>query len=215
MKRSLFSIFLLLGISCILFGQAYEGTTKYDKKTQRSVMIDYSFPPEAVENAFIQKMADLGYKPKEEKGLFNSDRGFLVFKSAYLTDISDQAVDYIIKVEKKGRKDDDQSVLYMIMLKGDKNILEGMTVENVMKAKSFLNNLAPDVEAANLELQIQGQEEVIAKAEKKLKDLKDDQDNLEKKLRENSKDQENTAKEIEAGKQALEALKGKRKSGSN
>lgn len=178
-------------------------------------MIDYSFPPEAVENAFVQKMAQLGYKPKEEKGLFNSDKGFLVFKSAYITEISDQAVDYIIKVEKKSRKEDDQSVLYMIMNKGDQNVLEGMNAEGVTQAKLFLNSLLPDVEAANLELQIKDQEEKIAKAEKKLKGLKDDQESLEKKLKENSKDQDDTSKEIEAGKQALEALKAKRNPVSN
>lgn len=215
MKRLLFSTVFLSFFSHFLFAQAYEGTTKYDKKTQRAIMIDYSFPPEAVENAFVQKMGELGYKPKEEKGLFNSDKGFLVFKSAYITEISDQAVDYIIKVEKKSRKEDDQSVLYMIINKGDQNVLEGMNAEGVTQAKLFLNNLLPDVEAANLELQIRDQEEKIAKSEKKLKGLKDDQESLEKKLRENSKDQEDTSKEIEAGKQALEALKAKRNPVSN
>lgn len=215
MKRLLFSTVVLSFFSHFLFAQAYEGTTKYNKKTQRAIMIDYSFPPEAVENAFVQKMGELGYKPKEEKGLFNSDKGFLVFKSAYITEISDQAVDYIIKVERKSRKEDDQSVLYMIMNKGDQNVLEGMNAEGVTQAKLFLNNLLPDVEAANLELQIRDQEEKIAKAEKKLKGLKDDQESLEKKLRENTKDQEDTSKEIEAGKQALEALKAKRNPVSN
>jgi hypothetical protein len=40
--------------------------------------------------------------------------------------------------------------------------------------------------------------------------LKDDQSDLEKKLKNNQDDQRNTEKEIEAKKQALEALKGRR-----
>jgi len=211
MKRLLFSAIILVVFSNLIFAQAYEGTTKYDKKTQRTVMIDYSYPPEAVQNAFVQKMSQLGYKPKEEKGLFNSDKGFLVFKNAYVTQISDQAIDYIVKVERKSRKESDQSVIYMIMLKGDQNVLEGMGANEVSGAKTFLDELLPEVEAANLELQIKDQDDKIAKAEKKLKGLKDDQANLEKKLKENSKDQEDTVAEIAAGKQALEALKLKRK----
>lgn len=217
MKRfPLFSLCALL-ISNLVLAQAYEGTTKYDKKTQRAILIDYNYPPEAVQNAFVATMAKLGYKPKEEKGIFNRDKGFLVFSTAYVTDISDQAMDYIINVERKSRKEDDKSILYMIMAKGDENAMEKMPVENIAKAKMFLNNLLPEIEAANLELEIKAQQDIVAKAEKKLKDLKDDQASLEKKLQENKTEQESTQSDIEAQKQKLGILMGKRKveDGSN
>lgn len=74
------------------------------------------------------------------------------------------------------------------------------------------------MEEANLELQIKIQDEVVTKAEKKLKNLKDDQESMEKKiknlqddLKDNAKDQDNQQKEIEAQKKALEALKERRK----
>jgi predicted nucleic acid-binding Zn-ribbon protein len=67
------------------------------------------------------------------------------------------------------------------------------------------------VEAADLELQILAQQEVVAKAEKKLRDLKEEQASLEKKILENKTGQENTQKDIEAQKQALGVLEGKRK----
>jgi len=54
-----------------------------------------------VENAFVKRMEKLGYKAKEEKGILNRDKGFLVFKNAYVTDISKDRLDYIIKVERK------------------------------------------------------------------------------------------------------------------
>ena len=211
MKKLLLPVLISLVVSVTASAQAYEGSTRYDKKSQKAIIIDYAYPPEAVENAIIKKMADLGYKPKEEKGIFNRDKGFLVFKNAYVTDISDARMDYIINVERRSRKASDASTLYIVMTKGDENALEKMPAENVGKAKVFLNNMLPEIETANLELQIQAQEELVAKTEKKLRDLRDDQADLEKKLEENKKDQESTQKDIEHHKQALETLVEKRK----
>jgi len=97
------------------------------------------------------------------------------------------------------------------MVKGDGNAIDKMRPKEIDRAKSFLNNMLPDIEAANLELQIKVQEEVVAKAEKKLKGLRDDQVSLEAKLQQNKTDQETTQKDIEAQKQALGVLIGKRK----
>jgi hypothetical protein len=216
-------ILLLLTIFTLYstgFSQAYEGKTDYDKKKQDAFMIDYPYPQEAVENALVKKMEQLGYKGKEEKGLFNKDKGFRVYRDAYVTDISSGSMDYVFKVESKGKKDKALSVVYMVILGKDganaKSIFESRDVE---KAKSFLNNLQPMMEAANLELQIKNQEEQVVKAEKKLKDLRDDQDNIEKKIRklqedlkDNSKDQDKQQKEIDNQRQILETMKGKRKS---
>ena len=192
--------------------QAYEGNTDYDKKKQQAIVIDYSFPPDAVQNAIVLKMGKMGYKAKEEKGLFNKDKGFLVFKNAYITDISGDRMDIIINVERKSRKASDESVLYMIMIRNGENALLTMDPGTINNAKSFLNNMLPEVEAADLELRIKDQEETVAKAEKKLSTLKDDQVNLEKKLSDNKAEQEATQKDIEAQKQALGILMGNRKS---
>jgi septal ring factor EnvC (AmiA/AmiB activator) len=135
----------------------------------------------------------------------------MVYKNAYVTDISPDRMDYIIKVERKSRKEKDEAVLYMIMNKNDENALATMDAVSVGQAKVFLNNMIPEIEAANLEIQIKDQEEIVAKAEKKLNGLRDDQVSLEKKLRENKADQEATQKDIEAQKQALGTLQGKRK----
>lgn len=215
MKRFLLFTFFAIIISNLVLAQAYEGTTKYAKKTQRAILIDYNYPQEAVQNAFVATMAKLGYKPKEEKGIFNRDKGFLVFSTAYVTDVSDQAMDYIINVERSGRKDNDKSTLYLIMTKGDENAMEKMTAEDIANAKLFLSNLLPEVEAANLELEIKAQQDVVTKAEKKLKDLKTDQASLEKKLQDNKTNQESTQSDIETQKQKLGVLIGKRKIGDS
>ena len=218
MKR----IYLFLGgvfiFSIVAFSQAYEGNIDYNKKKQQAVQIDYSYSQEAVENAIVQKIEKMGYKAKAEKGLFNKDKGFIVFKNAFVTDISDNSMDYIIKVDRKSRKEKDESTLYLIISKDDVNALSDMDATGVGKAKSFLNNLLPEIEAADLELQIKAQDETVAKAEKKYKNLQDDQQSLEKKIKglqsdleKNIKDQENQQKEIENQKTAAELLKGKRK----
>lgn len=211
MKRFYSCLFCQLIISFFTYGQAYESSIQYDKKKQQAIVLDYSFRPEAVENAILQKLSRMGYKAKEEKGILNRDKGFLVYKNIFITDISNERMDYLVKVERRSRKEKDESVLYFIMLRHDRNALSDMDAAAVGKVKSFLHNLLPEVEAADLELQIKSQEEVVARAEKKLRDLKEEQSVLEKKLLQNKTDQENTQKDIDVQKQQLGVLTGKRK----
>lgn len=210
MKKLLLSFLVVLAVDSILSAQAYEGTVEFDKKKQEAFMIDYPYPPEAVENAITKKMEKLGYKPKEEKGIFNKDKGFRIYKDAFVTEINEERMDYIIKVESRGRKNQGESVVYMILQKDGSNAKTAFDAYQVEKVKTFLNGLQPDVLAENLELDIKAQEEAVGKAEKKLRGLKDDQDDLEKKLKNNKDAQRDTEKEIEAKKQALDELKAKR-----
>jgi hypothetical protein len=210
MKKTLWTLFIGLFASAICSAQSYEGTIEYDKKKQDGFMIDYSYTPEAVENAIVKKMEKLGYKPKEEKGLFNRDKGFKIFKGAFVTEANPDRLDYIIKVESKGRKNKDESVVSLILLKDGNNAKAGFQAAEVERVKEFLKNLRPNVEAADLEIQIRNQEEAIAKSEKKLKNLKSEKEDLEKKLASNISDQESTQKMINDQQVALEVLKGKR-----
>jgi hypothetical protein len=195
-----------------LFSQAYEGKIDYDKKKQSAFVIEFPYPPEAVQNAFIQRMEKLGYKGKEEKGIFNKDRGFRVYRNAFITDISDKKYDYVMQVERKSRKEKDEAILYLVVMQSNgENAIGGFDASDMQRAKSFLNDLMPDVEEANLELQIRDQEETVARAEKKLRDLQKAKDELEKKLKDNIKDQEDTSKDIENQKKVLDGLKLKRK----
>ena len=211
-----FFMFFMLASS--VFSQAYDGNIEYDKKDQKAIQIDFAYPQEAVQNAIIQKMEKLGNRGREEKGLFNRDKGFIVFRGSVIPDVSETRMDYIIKVDRKSRRDSDESTLSMIINKDGNNALSGMDTYGVTKAKSFLNRLLPDIEEANLELEIKAQEEALSKAEKKYKNLQDDQQSLEKKIKglqsdleKNIKDQEDQQKEIESQTKTLEDLKSKRK----
>ena len=210
MKMTAFLLMVIFGFGLASVAQAYEGTVQFDKKKQTALVIEYNYPAQAVENAIIQYIERLGFKAKEEKGILNRDKGFLIFKNAFVPDIYADRVDYIVKAERKSRKEEDVSTLYLVMNRNDKSMLQAMSFEEISRAKLFLNNFHPQVEAAYLEIQIKEQEEIVAKAEKKLNDLKAEQSSLEKKLEENKANQEATQKDIENQKQRLGLLQGKR-----
>ena len=181
-------------------------------------MIDFPYPPQAVEDALVKKMESLGYKSKEEKGMFNKDKGFRAYKAAYITAISGTSMDYMFKVERKSRKEKDEAQLFLVVMKGDDNQARNFDAYTVSNVKSFLNGLMPDVEAADLEIKIKDQEDVVASAEKKQRKLESDLDDMEKRLKklqqdieDNKKDQETQKKEIINKRNGLDTLKGKRK----
>lgn len=209
-KIILVPIVICMAISSV-FAQAYEDKVQYDKDKQAAVAVDYAFREEALENAFIDRMRKLGYKPKEEKGFLNRDKGFLVFKNAQVSEISKDKLDYVIKVDQKNKKSVGESVLYLVILKDETNVIASMSNADIAKTKKFLNNLLPDVEAADLELQIRDAEQSLADAEKKLRTLQAEKEELDKKLALNIKTQEETSKEIESRKLGVETLRGKRK----
>jgi hypothetical protein len=211
MRKLVLTLSVVFMFGNMVFSQAYEGMVEYDKKKQDAFLIDYSYSAEAVENAIVKKMEQLGYKPKEEKGLFNKDKGFKIFKGAFVTEANPDRLDYIIKVENKSRKNKDESVVSLILLKDGANTKAAFAVADVERVKEFLRNLRPNIEAADLEIQIRNQEETIAKAEKKLNGLKSDKAELEKKLATNIADQEATQKDIDNQRVTLEVLRGKRK----
>jgi hypothetical protein len=215
---------IYLGVCCIfifsvpVYSQAYDGSIEYDKKKQQAILIDYAHSQEAVENAIIQRIEKQGSRAKIEKGIFNKNKGFVVFKNAFVKDISDNSMDYIIKLERKSRKQKEETTLYLIMIKDGENAIATLDEITIGKAKSFLSNMLPEIEEASLELQIKSQDETVAKAEKKCLNLSEDQNSLEKKIKnlqadleKNMKDQVNQQKEIEYQRLLLEELKTKRK----
>ncbi len=207
-RNILLSLSLLLSIS--IFAQAYEDKLTYNKKKQMAIAINYRYSQDAVQNAILEKFKAMGYKSKEEKGLFNADKGILIFKNAYVMDISAERMDYVIKVERKSRKESDETILSMVLLKDDVNVLEKMDVSAIGRSKLFLNNMIPDIEVADLELKIKSQEDMLIKTEKKIKGLENDQADLEKKLQTNAKDQVDSKNDLENQRKELEALKGRR-----
>jgi len=208
-KLILFTIFL--SVSFLVKGQAHEGTIEYNKGKQACIVMEYNYPPEAVENAMRAKLLSLGYGGKEEKGMFNKDKGFRVYKETTVGEISPNKYDYAINIERKSHKEADETIVSLVIFKDDANALSKLSSDELEKVKSFLNNLLPEVEASNLEILIGAQILSLEKADKKLKTLQDENKKLQEALEKNIKDQELQKKEIENQNKSLDALKGRRK----
>jgi len=208
-KLILFTIFL--SVSFLVKGQAHEGTIEFNKGKQACIVMEYNYPPEAVENAMRAKLLKLGYGGKEEKGMFNKDKGFRVYKETTVGEISPNKYDYAINIERKSHKDADETIVSLVIFKDDANALSKLSSDELEKVKSFLNNLLPEVEASNLEILIGAQILSLEKADKKLKTLQDENKKLQEALEKNIKDQELQKKEIENQNKSLDALKGRRK----
>jgi hypothetical protein len=208
-KLILFTIFL--SVSFLVKGQAHEGSVEYNKGKQACIVMEYNYPPEAVENAMRAKLLKLGYGGKEEKGMFNKDKGFRVYKETTVGEISPNKYDYAINIERKSHKDADETIVSLVIFKDDANALSKLSSDELEKVKSFLNNLLPEVEASNLEILIGAQILSLEKADKKLKTLQDENKKLHEVLEKNIKDQELQKKEIENQNKSLDALKGRRK----
>ena len=208
-KLILFTIFL--SVSFLVKGQAHEGSVEYNKGKQACIVMEYNYPPEAVENAMRAKLLKLGYGGKEEKGMFNKDKGFRVYKETTVGEISPNKYDYAINIERKSHKEADETIVSLVIFKDDANALSKLSSDELEKVKSFLNNLLPEVEASNLEILIGAQILSLEKADKKLKTLQDENKKLHEVLEKNIKDQELQKKEIENQNKSLDALKGRRK----
>lgn len=210
MKRALALFLITLIFSFALCAQVYEGTVEYDKEKYAAFLAEYDFQSTAVENVLLKRFSKLGYRPREEKGLLNRDKGFKVFEGSILNEIIEGQADYLIKVEKRSRNDKEVSLLTLIVLQNGEAIGRTVSEERAKKVKSYLKSIIPDIAAESLELDIKAQEDAILKVEKKLEGLKKEQQEFERKLESNGKLQQDTDNEIKAKQEGLQILKSKR-----
>ena len=119
------------------------------------------------------------------------------------------------------RKEKESSLIHLVVSKEGETLAQRIPedIAGLEDGKSFLNEMMPSLEAFNLEVEIGEQDKTVKKAEKKLENLSEDQQDLEKKIRnlqekleQNKKNQEAQRSEITNQKVILEGLKGKRKS---
>jgi hypothetical protein len=210
MKRFLLSLSALVLISNLVSAQIYEKNIEFDKKKYNAFIADLNYPAAAVETALLKGFAKMGYKPKQEKGLFNKDKGYLVFSAAIVKSIYDTPTDYLVKVEDAGKKGKEASVLTFVVINQGVALSRDIDQAKDKAARDFIGSYDADFVAEALELQIKAQEDAVAKTEKKLNNLKQDQLDLEKKLENNKQSQKDTEAELAAKNQALELLRGKR-----
>jgi hypothetical protein len=203
---------IILVVVCFIIAQssmaqAYDGSVDYLKKSQAAVIAEYKYPQETVEKTLRDKLERLGLKVK-------SSKGFLVAYNAVISSVSSNQMEYAFQVDRKSKREKETTVISMVMNVNDVNA----TADNASKAKDFLNELAPSIDALNIDNMVADQTTVLEKAQKKNKNLQEDMESLEKKIRNYQDDlaktkrqQEDQVKEVQRQQEILDTIKAKRK----
>jgi hypothetical protein len=200
-------LLIAFAITQFSMAQAYDGSVDYLKKSQAAVIAEYKYPQETVEKTLKDKLERLGLKVK-------STKGFLVAYNAVIGSISSNQMEYAFQVDRKSKREKETTVISMVMNVNDVNA----TADNASKAKDFLNELAPAIDALNIDNMVTDQTTVLEKAQKKNKNLQEDIESLEKKIRNYQDDlaktkrqQEDQTKEVQRQQEILDTIKAKRK----
>ncbi|GAC1452139.1 MAG: hypothetical protein NVSMB7_14820 [Chitinophagaceae bacterium] len=216
MKKSFILFFsLIVAGMAIAQPQATEGTAEFQKTTQPAAIIELPYAANVVEKAIADYMLQKGSKG-------NDTKGFKTFRGYKLRDSQDYTSDLYFKIDRKSRKEKDITVVSLIVGKNGEDVKTRSAPGNsgIDGAKDLLNDMVASIDAYNLELQIQDQDDVVKKAQKKYDGLVDDQKiyekkikNLEDKIEQNKRDQEKQQEEMKKQQDTLEMLRGKRKPG--
>lgn len=214
MKKGLLILFFATALlRSELFAQpvATTGTVEYQKGNKSAAIIELPYGSDVVEKALKEHFLKQGIKEEKIKG-------FQVFKGARLSPTDGEVVDLYFKVDRKSRKDPNSNV-YMIVGRPNENVqlrVDGDSFK-IEEGKTFLTELTPSIDAYNLEVTIAGQEETIKKAEKKMKNLQDDQADMEKKIRnledkleQNRRDQDAQNAELSKQRSVRDAMQARR-----
>lgn len=179
-------------------------------------LIEFNASPEIVEEAIKERFKLQGIKPKETKG-------FMVYRNVVIPRIDPvKPMDAFIKVERKSRKEKEQTIVYFIAalpgeIAEDKLRADGSAkstgVNAIEKGGAFLTGLIPDVKKGVYDKDVANRQSLLKKEEKKLENLLEDQTEMEKKLKKlqsdieyNKKAQERQIADIEKSKNELNAL---------
>lgn len=201
-----------LATTQLVSAQATTATVEYLKINRQAVVNEMPFPEKTIRDAVENKMQQLGYKGKESKG-------FMVYKGVRLAELGTESYDLYFMADRISRKNKDNSTLTMLISKGYDNFVSDTSDATLINnGKQYLNGIRDMIAAYDLELQIQAQEDAVAKADKKYNNLVEDGESLEKKrkniekdIEDNKKNQANQKSETEKQRQILETLRGKRK----
>jgi hypothetical protein len=213
MKNFVLALLLVVSTGALMAQPAAtEGRVEFQKSNKVAALLELPYPPEIVEKAISDNMMKKGIKQE-------SIKGFSVYKGARLSTFDTEVNDLYFKIDRKSRKDKNESVIYMIVGRANENlgIRTDADAYKLTDGKTFLNELIPSIESYNLEVNIKDQEEKITKAEKKLRDLQEDQVDIEKKIRglqdklaENRKNQDAQNAELNTQRSARDAMNARR-----
>lgn len=210
--------YCLIFLSCVLAvtvraqARASEGSTDFQKSTQPAAIIELPYPESVVQKGIEEYMLKKGAKGSD-------NRGFTVFRSYKMQSRHDYTSDLYFKTERKSRKDKDISIVYLVTGKSGQDIKTRNSSDDkgLDGAKDLLEDLAPFMEAYNLDLQIKDQEAMLKKLEGKMNDMVEDSVSIDKKrkaldekIQQNVLDRQKQKTEMDKQREVLEAMKKRR-----
>ena len=211
MKKSCLLIFFSLVFSGVI-AQTHVVHIDYQNTGREALANEIGYPEKTVNYAIDDRMAKQGIKGK-------SNKGFMVYHGVMLPDMGGSVLDFYFSVDRKSKKDKENSLITLMVSKGGENFITDSSDALLMgKVKAWLDTLGNMVAVYDLEQQIASQEDKVKKNERKLKNLQDEGKDLVKKrkkteeeINDNNKAQASQQEELENQKKTLETLKGNRK----
>lgn len=209
-KRLLIAFTFFYSLASI--GQSRYTIAQFNKKDVPGVIGEIPFVESTVRESIDKNFEKLGYKGKKVKD-------FVVYSSVVLKELDNAPHDIYVFVDRKSRQEKDVSLVTFLIGKGFDNFASDTAdADLINQTKLYINSLREVAAAYDLELQINAQEDVIKKNEKKVESLMDDNNSLQKKkkkiddeIAQNNLEQVNQKAENERQKLILENLKAKRK----
>lgn len=196
MKRALLSFCMLL-ITCLIFGQAQEGTVEYQKSQQPAAVIELAYTPDIVTAAMNE------YLSKKGKSKGTDMKGFTTFRNTQAMVNDSINADLYFKMERKSRQEKEVTVVSLLLTEPiEGSATASMNHLDMSQAKTYLNDLVPAIEAYSLESEIKNQNESVARSESKYKSLANDGNDLEKRRATIEKNLEDNRQNIQQNKNA-------------
>lgn len=230
MKKLTILSLLLFAAFHFAKAQASFASASYNKTSQPALSLELPYDEDVCEDFILANLKSTGYDVETKGKLFwkNSKlNGYYIFKEVQFKGL-DHTVDLYFKVEQKGRKSKDGSIIYMLVGKGENYFIPTSDDMVYDAAKKFMNAFIEQAAAYKLDLDIKAQEEVVKDAEKKMEKLKnngeklkDSEENMNKKIaqlqkdikenqedqKKNLDDQKDQQKTVDTEKKKLEDLK--------
>jgi hypothetical protein len=211
--KQIITLGLALAIAFTTVAQnAVESAFNFKKVMVPSLSMEALAPKKITEKAILDKLSARFGKSKGEKD-------FEVFKGIRIPEVGPDVYDMYVYTDKKSKKEDDKSIVTILISLGNENWISNTTNPTVIaNAKTFMQSMLPWVAAGNLDKQIADAEDEYKKLTKKYDNSVDDGKKLEKKKADIEKDildnkTEQSTKKADAEKQrlAVEALKAQKK----
>ena len=212
MRKIIYTLAALFVFTTIVSSQARYVFIDFKDTKKPGVQNEFSYSDKTISNAIDDKMTKMGYKSKDLKD-------YTVYKSVLLPELGNQTYDLYFKVDRKSRKEKDNAVVTMLVSSGNENFISGSSDSRTMNnARNYLDNLLSTITAYDLQQQVNAQQDIVTKAEKKYKSLQNDADDLQKKknkleqqIDDNAKAQKDQLAEIEKQQQLFETIKSRQK----